>query len=292
MNSFRSRFAQLALIAGIALTLTGCAGCTRVSPGYVGIKSTAIGSSRGLQDVAVGPAWVFYNMFTESVFEYPTSVQQVVWTANKNEGKAVNEEISFTNADQMQIFADISLAYSIMPERAADFYIKFRSDDLDKFTMGYMRAVAREKFDNAAGKYHMDQIMGDNSQFLAEVRKELQDSLTPIGVKLEQFGFIGAPRPPPTVTDAIAAKIHATQLAMQKQNELVQAQADAAKMVATAEGDAKSTITRAEAQAKANRLLSDSITPTLVEYRKLDKWNGVLPTVAGVSGIMLSLPNK
>lgn len=279
--------------AAIVTLCLGLSGCTRISPGYVGIKSTSAGTGRGMQDVAVGPAWVFYNIITESVFEYPTSVQQVVWSANKSEGNPINEEISFTNADQMQINADISLAYSIMPDHAADFYIKFRSDNLTKFTMGYMRNVAREKFDNSAGKYHMDQIMGDNAIFLTEVRMELQDVLLPIGVKLEQFGFIGAPRPPAMVTEAISAKIHATQLAMQKQNELVQAEADAKKVVAQAEGDAKATLTRAEAQATANRKLAESITPSLIEYRKLEKWNGVLPTVqSGSGGIMLGLPAR
>src|SRR5579871_365311 len=102
---------QLWAIPVLCVGLTGCGGCSRVSPGYVGIKSTVVGSGRGLQDVAVGPAWVFYNPTTESVFEYPTSAQTVVWTKNTAEGKPVNEEITFTNKDRMQISADISLGY-------------------------------------------------------------------------------------------------------------------------------------------------------------------------------------
>src|SRR6185295_15493706 len=97
----------------------------------------------------------------------------------------------------------------------------------------------------------------------------------------------GAPRPPQTVTDAISAKIHATQLAYQKQNELVQAQADAAKAVAKADGEAKSILAVAEAQAKANRLLSESITPTLVEYKKIVAWDGHLSYVSGANGGIL-----
>jgi len=284
---------QLWAIPVLCVGLTGCGGCSRVSPGYVGIKSTVVGSGRGLQDVAVGPAWVFYNPTTESVFEYPTSAQTVVWTKNTAEGKPVNEEITFTNKDRMQISADISLGYQVQPDRASAFYLKFRSDDLDTFTNGIMRNWAREKFDNVAGRYGINEIMGDNAQFLAEVRTDLQKELDPIGITLIQFGFIGAPRPPEVVIQSINAAIQATQIAQQKQNELVQSQADAAKEVARAEGDAKATITRAEAQAKANRLLSDSITATLVNYRMLDKWNGVLPQVqSGSGGIMLQLPSK
>jgi regulator of protease activity HflC (stomatin/prohibitin superfamily) len=154
-----------------------------------------------------------------------------------------------------------------------------------------MRNWAREKFDNVAGRYGINDIMGDNAKFLSEVRIELQKELEPIGVDLIQFGFIGAPRPPQAVMDSINLSVQATQIAQQKQNELVQSQADAAKEVAKAEGDAKAVIVNAEAQAKANTLLSNSITPTLVNYRMLDKWNGVMPQVqAGNGGIMLQLP--
>lgn len=283
---------QVLAIPAMCLMLTGCAGCARVSPGYVGIKSTVVGTGRGLQDVAVGPAWVFYNMFTESIFEYPTSAQTVVWTKATTEGKPVNEEITFTNKDRMQISADISLGYQVQPDKAAAFYLKFRSDDLSTFTDGIMRNWAREKFDSVAGRYGINEIMGDNATFLAEVRTDLQKELDPIGITLIQFGFIGAPRPPQAVMDSINLSVQATQIAQQKQNELVQSQADAAKEVAKAEGDAKATITRAQAQAQANKLLSESITPTLVNYRMLDKWNGVLPQVQSGGGMMIQLPSK
>ena len=59
---------------------------------------------------------------------------------------------------------------------------------------------------------------------------------------IDQFGFIGSPRPPSSVIDAINAKVQAQQIAVQKQNELVQAQADAAKLVAAADGQAKAQV--------------------------------------------------
>lgn len=280
---------QLLALPIVFLGMTGCVGCTRVGPGYVGIKSTVVGSDRGLSDAAVGPAWVFYNPFTESVFEYPTFARTAIWTHSEHEGNAVNEEITFTNKDRMQIAADISLAYQIDPKKAAAFYIKFRSDDLDSFTNGLMRNWAREKFDNVAGKYGIDQIMGDNSKFLSEVQVSLQKELDSVGIKLIQFGFIGAPRPPRSVQDSINLAVQATQIAQQKQNELIQAQADAAKQVAAAEGDAKATLARAEAQAKANKLLSESLTDQLVKNKMIDKWNGILPTVQ-TGNAMIQIP--
>ncbi len=280
-------------ILAFCLALTGCAGCTRVNPGYVGVKSTLMGTGRGLSDVAVGPAWVTYNAFTESVLEYPTFVQTAVWTANKDEGHPVNEEITFTCKEGLQVAADISIGYSLQPEKVPAFYIKFRSEDLNGFTHGFLRNMARDKFDAVGGRYGVEQIMGDNGPYLNEVRKALQDEIAPYGVHLEQFGFIGAPRPPGTVISAINAKVQATQLALQKQNEIVQMQAEAQKDIAAAEGHSKAVLINAEAQATANKKLAESLSPSFVEYQKILKWDGKLPQVqGGSSGLMLSLPGK
>jgi hypothetical protein len=37
----------------------------------------------------------------------------------------------------------------------------------------------------------------------------------------------------------------------------------------------------AQGQAKANDALSRSITPILVQYKGVEKWNGILPQVSG-----------
>lgn len=284
---------KIAVIVSIAMSLTGCMGCARINPGHVGIKSTMAGTGRGLSDVAVGPAWVFYNSFTESVLEYPTFMQTAVWTASTTEGKPSNEEITFTTKDSLQVAADISLSYTLLPEKVAAFYIKFRSDDLNSFTHGFLRNVARDSFNEAAGHYSIEQIMGDNAPFIKEARATLQNSVESFGVHIEQFGVIGAPRPPQGVIDSINAKVKATQLAIQKQNEVAQAEADARKTVAVAEGDAKATLTRAQAQAEANRKLAESVTSNLIEYRKLEKWDGHLPQVQGSGGgILLNMDKK
>lgn len=66
-------------------------------------------------------------------------------------------------------------------------------------------------------------------------------------------------------------------------------------------GDARSTVTRAQGEADANRIRQTSITPQLLELRRLenqrayiDKWNGQLPTVqAGQGmGLLMQLPKQ
>ena len=264
-------------------------GCTRVGPGYAGIKVSMAGSNRGVGDYPVTTGWVFYNPITADVVEYPTFVKSYAWSHSLTEGNPVNEEITFTTADQMQVAADVSVGYHINFDMVPHFYVKFRTDDVDAFTHGYLRNMARQTFDDAAGHYKIEQIMGDNGPFLREVREKLQAELKSVGVEIDQFGFIGAPRPPSGVIDAINAKVQATQLAIQKQNELVQVQADAAKEVAKAEGRAKAVLVAAEADSAYNRRINDSLTPALVEWQKAQRWDGKLPQVTSGAQPLLSL---
>ena len=92
------------------------------------------------------------------------------------------------------------------------------------------------------------------------------------------------------VVEAINTKNVMQQAALTAQNELqkneFQARGDSIK----AAGRAKAILTEAEAQAKANELLSRSITPTLVQYEMSKRWNGQMPQVAGSAMPMIQLP--
>lgn len=263
-------------------------GCTRVPPGYVGIKVNYSGSNRGVEDFPSMTGWVWYNPFTATVLEWPTFVQTAVWTRAEEEGSPTNEEISFNSKEGLIITGDISLSYQLRPEKVPHFYVKFRSDNLYMFTHGFLRNMARDLFNEVAGTYSVEDIYGPKKEeFLVRVREKLNVSLKGIGIEIEQFGFIGAPRPPQGVINALNAKVAATQNAMKAENELRQAEAEAKKMVAKAQGEAE-----------ANRILSESINDKLVQWRQLEitekavaRWDGRRPTVEGQgSGLLLQIP--
>lgn len=274
------------LVSLLCAFLFVLSGCKHIDPGCVGVRVDSCGAGISPDPVPVGYHSVGACV---SIIEYPTWVQTAVWTHNVNEGHPTNEEISFTNADQMQIFADISISYQLDPKKVPAFYTKFRADELDTFTHGFLRNLAREKFDNVAGRYKIEQIMGDNSQFLKETRAALQADLEPYGVKIAQFGFVGAPRPPQSVIDSINAKAMATQKATQIELELKQSEAEARKQVAKAEGEAKAVRLRADAEAYANETVAKSLSQTLVEYERVKRWDGRMPQVAGGATPLINL---
>ena len=275
----------------LLLLLTSC-GYTVVEPGHVGIQINLSGSDKGVQDLPLKTGRIFYNPITETVLEWPTFVQTTTWTHEPDErGDTTDESITFSTKDKMAVNVDVSLSYSLVPERVPNFYVKFRSDDLDHFTHGFLRNVVRDHLNETAGKYPIDAIMGGNEAFITEVRDRIQKQLEPIGVTIEQFGFIGAPRPPESVIASINLTTQATQNAIKIENELRASQAEAAKTVAVAEGKAKAAIAEAQGEAEANRLRTASITPQILEWERLavtklaiGKWNGAPNLISGSGG--------
>jgi regulator of protease activity HflC (stomatin/prohibitin superfamily) len=275
------------------------ASVTRIGAGYVGVEVMLSGSQRGPSEIPIRTGWVFYSPLRSQIIEFPTFVQTVKWTQDLNEGRAANEQMSFNSKEGMEIYSDVSLSYAIDPKRVPDFYVKYRVNDLDLFTHGILRDVVRNSLNEVASTYSVEQIYGEQkAEFLSKVEALIQQKMEPVGVMIQQFGFIGAPRVPAVIAEAITAKAQAIQDAERARNELAKTQAEAAKQIAAADGDAKSAVTRAQGEAEANRIRQSSLTPQLLELRKIEnqkelieRWNGQLPSVqTGTGSMLMELP--
>jgi regulator of protease activity HflC (stomatin/prohibitin superfamily) len=99
---------------------------------------------------------------------------------------------------------------------------------------------------------------------------------------------------PDNLQKALDAKIAAQQAAEQQAFALRQAQIKAEQdlteatgranaLKAQAEGEAGAITIRARAEAEANRLLGDSLTPDLIDYQQIQRWDGKLPVATGPS---------
>ena len=273
---------------------------TRIEAGHVGVEINLAGKQRGASEIPVRTGWVVYSPLSTQIIEFPTFVQTVKWTKDTNEGHPINEEMGFNSKEGMEIFVDVSLSYAIEPSKVPDFYVKYRVADMEMFTHGILRDVVRNSLNEVASTYVVEDIYGEKkAEFLHKVQLMIEQKMTPVGVGVQQFGFIGAPRVPTVIATAITAKAQAIQQAERARNELATTQAEAAKKIAEAEGDAKSLVTRAQGEADANRIRQNSLTPQLLELRRIennraliDKWNGQLPTVqtGQGGGMILQLP--
>lgn len=254
------------------------AGCyTIVEPGHVGLLVKQTGTDRGVQDYPLQTGRVFYNPWNENVLVYPTSVQRAIWTKSSSEGHQINEEVSFQSKEGIHFTADVNCSYELEREKVPHFYIRFRNDDIDGFTHGFLRDTVRNSFDVATG-FTAEEINGSRQgELIAAVGKKVVDFMTAagIGVHIVQIGFAAPPRPPDQVARAIEGKVAAIQDAEKIKNQVQSSINEGERIKALA-----------NANAEANRVTQASITPTLVEWEKIKKWDGRLSQVSGANALV------
>lgn len=250
--------------------------CSTVPAGYVGIKVYLLGTNKGVdtEQLGVGRYWIGMN---EELYTFPTFTQNYVWTASPTEGSPTDESISFQTVEGMSVNADVGISYSVVPDKVPLIFQKYRKK-LDEITDVYLRNMVRDAFVSVASTRPVEDVYGvGKTEMLADVEKYVRKQCGEM-FNIERIYLVGDLRLPKPVTDALNAKIQATQQAQKIENELRSAKAQAEKKVAEAEGNAKSIWIEAEAQAKANKVLAASLSPEFVQYQSLQKWDGKLPT--------------
>ena len=84
----------------------------------------------------------------------------------------------------------------------------------------------------------------------------------------------------------IAIKTQLEKAEADKQEREIKANAEAAEKEIQAEAEAKAIKAVADAQAEANKKLAQSLTKDLVDYQKIEKWDGKLPQVSNGDAIV------
>jgi regulator of protease activity HflC (stomatin/prohibitin superfamily) len=286
-GSLRRIVLGIALLIGLGFLLD--ATLMRIDAGHVGIKVKLAGSARGVQDIPVVTGWVMYNPLTEQIVSFPISVQNVVWTASANEGRSVDESITFSSQEGVNVNSDIGLSFHIDSAKAPHLYLRFRQPDVLVLADGYVRNAVREAFNDIASRMAVQEIYGaGKGRLVADVSARLRDVLGNDGFIIDQLTINGALRLPENVAQAINRAMEATQNAIQAENRVRQVRAEAEQNVAQAhggaeaarqraEGEADAILIRARADAKSNEIIRLSTTGTVLQYRAIERWDGKLP---------------
>jgi regulator of protease activity HflC (stomatin/prohibitin superfamily) len=259
---------------------------TYINPGHVGIVIHRAGG--GVDPHPLGPGVHTRVPFATGIEEYPVFLKTVVLTRAAGES-ASNDEINVNSVEGQPLSLDVSLSFELDPAQTPKLYSTFRTD-IEQITHGFVKQAIRQSLQEVVGTEPIADIIGPKkAEATNRARALISQRLQPYGFQVKQF-TINELRAPAAVMEAINQKNVMQQQALTAQNELqkntFQAQGDSIK----AAGRAKAIMAEAEAQARANQLLSASITPTLVQYELTKKWNGQMPQVTGGATPLLQLP--
>lgn len=276
-NLFKYTLGLLLAVASIMLS-----GCSRVTPGHVGVQIEQYGSGAGVQNTPLSPGAYLTGVGT-SIEEFPTFTQSHVWTRDSSEGRDADESITFQTVEGLSVNADVGISYTIISEKAPHLYQKYRQG-VDEITHGIMRTRVRDAFVQIASTKQVETIYGQGkSELLASVEKMVRDELKEDGIHVDKISYVGDLRLPPQIVAAINAKIAATQQAQQRENEVATAQAQAQIEVAKANGEAQAKLISAQAEAKSLDIVGEAISRNskIVDLEAVKKWNGQLPQMMG-----------
>lgn len=263
------RTLALPLIAGLALL--GLGGCSpaSVDAGQVGIKT-----QWGAVQPDVYPEGLYVTWVGQHIVPIDARVQ-------KKEVSA-----SASSKDLQVVSAVIALNYRIDPANASKLYQSV--GDLTQVEANIIDPVLMEAVKTATAQYNAEELITERRQvkdaITAYVKERLEQSyLLVTDLSIVNFTFDAK------YQDAIEAKQVAEQQALAAGNDLKRIEVEAKQAEASAQGRANAMLIEARAEAERQALLRATITPELVEWEAIHKWDGSMPVVLGQGGAFVDV---
>jgi regulator of protease activity HflC (stomatin/prohibitin superfamily) len=284
------------LVAAILLTALG-AGIVFIEPDQMAIVVTVIGKGGIRQDaLTAGLHWII--PFAERVEKYSILNQTYTMSAVGTEGQVSGDDsIQVRTKDGQQVYIDASVIYAIDPLKTTDLYRTWRFD----YENGLVRPQSRGVIRNVASQYGVEEIVSTKrDEMQAAITEELTAIFADNNLVLRDFVLRNI-----RFSDEYALAVEQKQIAEQQAQQakfvveskkqeaeqarqVAQGQADAA--VIAAQGAAEARLIQAKAEAEANQLLSQSLTPTLLQYQYILKLAPGVQTIFVPSGNQFILP--
>lgn len=262
MKKFMAIFVAFLIAVGAVL-------CTeRVHTGYVGV----IYSAKGVEQQTISQGWHFMSPL-KHVSEFPITQQRVVFS-NAPSDYGAKEHADWhidAPANGGTIAINLTVNYNFLPEHVVELYTKFGGMDGESLMESKIQNDIIAYVKEVTPQFSVMQIYSDDRAGVnTAITNYLNEKLTAeYGINVSSALIVDA-QPDDTLMQKIRAKEQAKQDAeiaeLNKQTALAQAETD--KVKAQTEADVK--MIEAQAEADANKVLSESITPELIQMKEAE----------------------
>ena len=201
---------------------------TIIEPGYVGVPVTF--GNVGSQSLSAGMHPIF---FLTDVYKMSIQTKDYTMSSVRNEGnKNGDDAVATLSRDQLILKFDVSVWYHLDPSQANNVYSNIGLN----YEEVIVRPAIRTALVNAATKFDASDVMSlQRDAYTKKVTDLLLQELNGKGVILDNV-LIRNVEPPITVSDAIAAKLKASQEAQQMEYTIQKAQKEAQRKAIEAGG--------------------------------------------------------
>lgn len=262
MKKFMAIFVAFLIAVGAVI-------CTeRVHTGYVGV----VYSAKGVEQQTISQGWHFMSPL-KHVSEFPITQQRVVFS-NSPSDYGAKEHADWhidAPANGGTIAINLTVNYNFLPEHVVELYTKFGGMDGESLMESKIQNDIIAYVKEVTPQFSVMQIYSDDRAGVnTAITNYLNEKLTAeYGINVSSALIVDA-QPDDTLMQKIRAKEQAKQDAeiaeLNKQTALAQAETD--KVKAQTEADVK--MIEAQAEADANKVLSESITPELIQMKEAE----------------------
>jgi regulator of protease activity HflC (stomatin/prohibitin superfamily) len=202
-----------------------------------------------------------------------TSIINVDARVQKKTSKA-----TASSRDLQVVTAVIALNYRLDPAHAATIYQSI--GDLAAVDANIIDPVLQEAVKTATARYNAEELITKRPEVKAAITDYVTKVLGTSHVQVLDLNIVNF-QFDAQYQQAIEAKQVAEQKALAATNDLRRIEVEAKQNEAIAQGKANAALIEARAEAERQELLRKTITPELVQWQAIQKWNGQLPTVTG-----------
>lgn len=195
------------------------------------------------------------------------------WTSSATDGtSSVNQAIKAESKESIGFSVPMTCSAQIDEENATKFLYRYNNKTLESIMDTDIRNMVASEFNKQCSQYTMDDILANKATISTNVVNAVTTFFAERGITITVLGMNGEfTYNEATIQESINKKF------ISEQN------------LVTQENENKAIISKAQAQAEANDKLMQSLTPELIEKQKIEKWNGVLPTVQGNSTPIINM---
>lgn len=256
----------------ICVLFASC-GYERIDAGHEGIKVNLYGDKKGVDDVELVTGAVWYSPWTTAVYEYPTYVQTVDY-----------EPFTFNSQDGSVFTFDPTIMLSIKPGSAPEVFVKYRKN-LDEVLRVTLVPIIQDAFKEEINARKDNDLISKQTEFQNAIEARLTE-------ELGKENFIVSKvttgiQYPSALVESINAKNKAQQEELRIKNEVLVAEANAAKKIAIAQGEAEALRIKGDAEAEYNRKISSSLSELIIQQEMIKRWDGKTPVFMGAGNTML-----
>src|SRR5512135_2305059 len=186
------------------------------------------------------------------------------------------KEIDASSKEYQMVKMTGMMNFHIDPAFVNDLYQKVGLDFADKVIDPAFNDFVKE----VVPTYPIGEILPKREEIRKRAMTKLGENLSRYHIIVDDIYFANI-RFSTGYEGAVEAKQVAQQQVETQKQVLAQREIEAQQKVATAKGEAESILVVAQGQAKANDVLSRSISPILVQYKGSERWNRILAQVTG-----------